>query len=53
LRHVPKHVNNWDLVDSSAHYIVGAHLEDRDRGVLYELARSPALEPEARPFAGG
>ena len=40
---MPKHVNNWDLVDSSAHYIVGAHLEGRDREVLYELARSPAL----------
>jgi 3-methyladenine DNA glycosylase AlkD len=43
LKHVPKHVNNWDLVDSSAHFIVGAHLDGRDRGVLYELARSPAL----------
>jgi 3-methyladenine DNA glycosylase AlkD len=43
LQHVPRHVNNWDLVDSSAHYIVGAHLEGRDRGVLYELARSPHL----------
>jgi 3-methyladenine DNA glycosylase AlkD len=36
-------VNNGDLVDSSAHFIVGAHLDGRDRGVLYELARSPAL----------
>jgi 3-methyladenine DNA glycosylase AlkD len=43
LKHVPKHVNNWDLVDSSAHFIVGAHLADRDRGVLYDLARSPHL----------
>ena len=43
LQHVPRHVNNWDLVDSSAHHIVGAHLEGRDRGVLYELARSPHL----------
>jgi 3-methyladenine DNA glycosylase AlkD len=43
LEHVPKHVNNWDLVDSSAPYIVGAHLEERDRGVLYELARSRHL----------
>jgi 3-methyladenine DNA glycosylase AlkD len=43
LRHVPKYVNNWDLVDSSAHYIVGAHLMERDRAVLYELARSPHL----------
>jgi 3-methyladenine DNA glycosylase AlkD len=43
LKHVPKHVNNWDLVDSSAHLIVGAHVESRDRAVLYELARSPHL----------
>ncbi len=43
LKHVPKHVNNWDLVDTSAHYLVGAHLVDRDRAVLYELARSPSL----------
>lgn len=43
LKHVPKHVNNWDLVDSSAHYIVGAHLAQRDRSLLYELARSPHL----------
>ena len=31
-------VNNWDLVDSSAHKILGPHLEHRDRGVLYGLA---------------
>jgi 3-methyladenine DNA glycosylase AlkD len=43
LKHVPKHVNNWDLVDSSAHHIVGAHLVERDRAVLYDLARSPHL----------
>lgn len=43
VKHVPKHVNNWDLVDASAHLIVGAHLEQRDRGVLYELARSRQL----------
>ena len=43
LKHVPKHVNSWDLVDSSAPYIVGAHLVERDRGVLYDLACSPHL----------
>jgi 3-methyladenine DNA glycosylase AlkD len=43
LEHVPKHVNNWDLVDSSAPYIVGVHLAERDRDVLYELARAPHL----------
>jgi 3-methyladenine DNA glycosylase AlkD len=36
-------INNWDLVDSSAPHVVGAHLEGRDRGVLEELARSESL----------
>ena len=36
-------VNNWDLVDSSAHYILGAHLEHRDRKLLYRLAKSSVL----------
>jgi 3-methyladenine DNA glycosylase AlkD len=43
LKHVRKHVNNWDLVDVSAPYIVGAHLEPRDRAELFELARSTSL----------
>lgn len=38
-----EYVNNWDLVDSSAPYIVGAHLEGRDRSVLDGLARSESL----------
>ena len=33
-------INNWNLVDSSAHLIVGAHLFDKDRTYLMELARS-------------
>jgi 3-methyladenine DNA glycosylase AlkD len=37
------HVNNWDLVDSSAHKILGAWLVDKPRGVLYELAKSESL----------
>ncbi|NEX13901.1 MAG: DNA alkylation repair protein [Prosthecochloris sp.] len=36
-------VNNWDLVDSSAPYIVGAWLEKRDTSPLYNLARSDSL----------
>lgn len=36
-------VNNWDLVDSSAHKIVGRHLMDRPRDILYKLAQSKNL----------
>ena len=36
-------VNNWDLVDASAHKIVGAYLFNRDRTPLYKLARSSTL----------
>ncbi|MCP4486490.1 MAG: DNA alkylation repair protein [Gammaproteobacteria bacterium] len=36
-------INNWDLVDCSAHFIVGAYLFDRDRDILYQLCRSELL----------
>jgi 3-methyladenine DNA glycosylase AlkD len=36
-------INNWDLVDASAPNIVGAHLLERDRTVLYNLAKSESL----------
>ena len=36
-------VNNWDLVDSSADKILGAHLEDKDRALLDELAATGHL----------
>jgi 3-methyladenine DNA glycosylase AlkD/ADP-ribose pyrophosphatase YjhB (NUDIX family) len=36
-------VNNWDLVDCSAHTILGAFLHDRDRDVLYRLVDSQCL----------
>ena len=36
-------VNNWDLVDSSAHKIVGVHLQQANRRKLYELAQSELL----------
>jgi 3-methyladenine DNA glycosylase AlkD len=36
-------VNNWDLVDSSAPYIVGAQLTARSRRVLYQWAGSKSL----------
>jgi len=33
-------VNNWDLVDTSAPYIVGEYLLDNDRAILHKLAKS-------------
>lgn len=36
-------VNNWDLVDLSAHRILGAWLLERPRGLLKKMARSPDL----------
>jgi 3-methyladenine DNA glycosylase AlkD len=36
-------INNWDLVDSSAHQIVGAWLEHRNRAPLRRLACSPSI----------
>jgi 3-methyladenine DNA glycosylase AlkD len=36
-------VNNWNLVDASAPYIVGAHLVSRSRALLFKLARSKNL----------
>ena len=38
-----KHINNWDLVDSSAYKILGQYLIKRPRHVLYTLAESPVL----------
>jgi 3-methyladenine DNA glycosylase AlkD len=36
-------VNNWDLVDSSAHKILGVWLIDKPRDILYELAKSESV----------
>ncbi|MBI2474232.1 MAG: DNA alkylation repair protein [Candidatus Taylorbacteria bacterium] len=36
-------INNWDLVDCSAHKIIGAYLWQRDKKILYKLARSKNL----------
>jgi 3-methyladenine DNA glycosylase AlkD len=36
-------INNWDLVDSSAHIILGQWLEDKERGILYKYANDDSL----------
>lgn len=39
-----KGINNWDLVDLSAPYILGDYLVDKtDRNILYDLADSPEM----------
>jgi len=38
-----EYINNWDLVDSSAEYIVGAYLRKIDKMPIYKLARSKDL----------
>lgn len=35
-----KYINNWDLVDRSAPYVVGGYLFDKPRTILYKLAKS-------------
>lgn len=37
------YINNWDLVDVTANYVVGRYLMHKDRSVLYRLAESPLL----------
>lgn len=33
-------INNWDMVDRSAVYVVGGYLSDKPRAILYKLAKS-------------
>lgn len=42
LKHL-RYINNWDLVDLSAHSILGAWLMDKDRKMLLKLATSKNL----------
>jgi len=38
-----RYINNWDLVDTSAHLIVGPHLPPGQRGLLDQLVESKVL----------
>ena len=38
-----KFINNWDLVDVTAHHIVGDYLMNKNKDPLYSLARSEDL----------
>jgi 3-methyladenine DNA glycosylase AlkD len=33
-------IDNWDFVDRAAPHVVGEYLADKDRGILYKLAKS-------------
>jgi 3-methyladenine DNA glycosylase AlkD len=36
-------INNWDLVDLGAPYVIGRYLKDKPRDILYKLARSASM----------
>ncbi len=38
-----KHINNWDLVDASAHLIIGPYLENKEKKILEKLSKSKIL----------
>lgn len=38
-----RYINNWDLVDISAHHIAGVYLENKSRQILYDLSGSKIL----------
>jgi len=38
-----KNVNNWDLVDLTAHNILGDYILEKNKSVLYRLAKSDSL----------
>jgi len=42
LKHT-SYINNWDLVDTSAHHILGDYLLDKPRDIIFKLADSDNL----------
>ena len=38
-----KYINNWDLVDVTSHLVIGHYLHDKDKNILYKLAKSKNL----------
>jgi 3-methyladenine DNA glycosylase AlkD len=38
-----KYINNWDLVDSTAHKILGHYLFDKPKDIIYKLSHSQDL----------
>lgn len=36
-------INNWDLVDLSAYHIIGNYILDKDKSILYQLAKSKII----------
>ncbi len=38
-----RYINNWDLVDITAHHIVGKFIENKDKTILYKLSKSSSL----------
>ena len=38
-----KYINNWDLVDVTCPHVIGKHLMDKDRSILYAWAKTEDL----------
>jgi len=38
-----KYINNWDLVDVTCPHVIGKHLMDKDRSILYTWAKTEDL----------
>ena len=38
-----RYINNWDLVDVTAEKIIGPHLENKNKSLLYKFAKSKSL----------